>query len=92
MDDALLVRGFERFGNLLGNRKCFIERNGTACDALREIVTLDEFHDERVNATGPLEPVDGGDVGMIQRREGLGFPLESVRGVRYLARMRPAAL
>ena len=43
------------------------------CD---EIVALDQFHHEGVHAAGLLEPVDRGDVGMIQRRERLRLALE----------------
>ena len=77
MDDALLVRGFERLRDLLGNGQRFVDRDGTVRDTLGEIVTLDEFHHEGVYATGLLEPVDRRDVGMIQRRERLRLALET---------------
>ena len=51
MDDALLVRGFERVGNLPRDRQRFVERNGAAGDSLRQILALDQFHDERRCAT-----------------------------------------
>ena len=34
MDDALLVRGLKRLGNLLGDRQCFINRNWSLGDAV----------------------------------------------------------
>jgi hypothetical protein len=37
IDDALLVRRFERLDDLLGDRECLIEWNGSARDALSEI-------------------------------------------------------
>ena len=43
---------------------------------LGQIVALDQFHDESVLACGFLEPVDRGDVRMIQGRERLGLALE----------------
>ena len=52
MDDALLVRGFERLGDLLRDRQRFVERNRAARDPLREVLALDEFHDERRDASG----------------------------------------
>ena len=87
MDDPLLVRGFERLGDLLRDRQRLVERDRAARDALRQILALDEFHHERVHAAGLLEPVDRGDVGMIQRRERLRLALEprqafGVRGER----------
>ena len=49
---------------------------GSACDALRQVLALDQLHDERVHATGLLRGRGCGDVGMIQRREGLRFARE----------------
>ena len=40
-------------------------------------LTLDQFHDEGLGLVGIFQAVDGGDVGMIQRGEGLGFALEA---------------
>ncbi len=71
MDDPLLVRGFERLGDLLRDGQRFIERDRAARDALRQIVALDEFHHERGDACAFLEAVDRGDVRMIERRERL---------------------
>jgi hypothetical protein len=76
MDDALLVRGFECLRDLLRDRQGLVERDRATRDALREILTVDEFHHERVHADGFLEPVDRRDVGMIQRRERLRLTLE----------------
>ena len=47
MDDALLVRGFKRFGDLFRDRQRFVDRDRPARNALRQIVALDEFHHER---------------------------------------------
>ena len=58
MNDPLLVRGFQRLGDLLRDRQRLIERNGAACDALRQIVAFNEFHHERGNASGFLDRVD----------------------------------
>ena len=75
MDDPLLVRGFERLGDLLRDGQCFVDRDRASRDALREILALDEFHHERRDAAALFEPVDAGDVRMVQRGEGLGFAL-----------------
>jgi len=52
-------------------------RNRAARDALREIVALDEFHDERGGARTFFKPVDGGDVRMIERGEHFRFALKA---------------
>ena len=77
VDDPLLVRGFERLGNLLRDRQCLVERDRAACDPLRQVVALDQLHDEGVNVTRLFESVNDGDVGMVQRRQGPGFTLEA---------------
>ena len=43
---------------------------------LRQILALDELHHEGLDAVGVLQPVDGGDVRMIQRGEDFRFALE----------------
>ena len=42
-------------------------------DPLRQILAFDEFHHEGGHAAALFESVDGRDVRMIQRGEGLGF-------------------
>ena len=48
-----------------------------ARDECRQILALDQFHHEGLRATRSFEAVDRRDVGMIQRREDLGFALEA---------------
>jgi len=62
----------------------FIERNRILRDPVRECRPLDEFEDERGDAVGVFESVDGAEVGMIQRREGLGFTLTSCEALRVI--------
>ena len=76
MHDALLVRGLERVGDLLGDRQRLVEWNRAAPNPLREILAVDEFHHERRDVPALLESVDARNVWMIQRGESLGFPLE----------------
>jgi hypothetical protein len=51
--------------------------NRAVRNALREILAFDELHHEGVRASGLLEPVNRGDVRMVQRRERLRFPLKA---------------
>ena len=78
MDDALLVRGFERLGDLPRDRQRFVERHRPAA-AMRSasVLALDQFHHQRADAAGCLEPVDLRDVRVIQRRERLGLALRT---------------
>ncbi len=71
MDDALIMRGFERLGDLPGDRKRLVERNGPLGDAVCQGRSLDQLKDQSCNATGLLEAVNHRNVRMIQRRENL---------------------
>ena len=46
MDDAVLVRGFERVGDLPRNGKRFVERDGAVRDAIGQRRTVDQLEDE----------------------------------------------
>ena len=46
-------------------------------DALRQGRPLDQFEDQGLDALGLFQPVDGADVGMVQRGEDLGLALEA---------------
>ena len=47
VDDPLLVRGFERLGDLPRDGQGLIERDRAAGDALRQVLALDQLHDQR---------------------------------------------
>ena len=79
MDDAVLVRGLERLGDLARDRERLGERQRPARDARREVVALDELHHERADAARLLDAVDGGDVRVIERGEQLGLALKRAR-------------
>ncbi len=70
------VRRFKGLGNVFRDRQCLVERDRATGDPLREILTLNEFHDERVGGARFFKPVNRRDVGMIQRRERLRLAFE----------------
>jgi hypothetical protein len=84
MDDALLVRRFERFSDLFGNRQRFIDGQRALRDALGQRRAFHQLHDDGV----VFESVDRGDVGMIQRRQHLRFSLETRQVVRIVGERR----
>ena len=88
MNDPLLVRGFEGLGDLLRNGQGLVCRDGALCNALREVVALDEFHHERGHVARALEAVDRRDVWVIERREDFGFALESRQAIRVASKRR----
>src|SRR5262249_48096234 len=65
MDDPLLVRGFEGFGHLSGNRERVIGHRPTR-DLPVEALAVYEFEDEYLRAVGSLETVDLCNVWMIE--------------------------
>ena len=82
MDDAVLVGLLERLRDLLRDGERFVEWDRAALQPVREVLALDEFHREEVDARGvvergALEAVDVGDVRVIERREQLGLALEA---------------
>jgi hypothetical protein len=85
MDDVLLVRRFERVGDLSCDRQGFYwYAAGPRPRGLRRLRNavgegraLDELHHERLHARRLFEPVDGGDVRVIQRGEDFGFALKA---------------
>ena len=79
-----LVRGFEGLGDLLGDGQGLIYRDGTLRDAVGECRSLDQFHDQRSLALTAFEAVDRRDVGMVERRERLGFAVEAGQAFRVL--------
>ena len=77
MDDALLVRRFERIGDLFRDRQRLVEGNRATANTLREIVALDEFHHERGHAPAFFQAVDSRNVWMVQGGEHFRFALKS---------------
>ena len=56
-----------------------------------QILALDEFHHERGEVGRLLEPVDRGDVRMVQRGEHFGFALKPREAIRIAGDRRRAA-
>ena len=77
MDDALFVRRFQRFGDLPGDRQCFVERERPLRDAVGERRAFDQLHHEGADAVRLFEAIDLRDVGMVQRGERLRLALKA---------------
>jgi hypothetical protein len=76
MDDALFVCRLEGVGDLRRNRQRLVEGERPALDPLREVLAVDEFHDERRRRRLLLEAVNLGDMRMVERGERFRFALE----------------
>ena len=82
MDDALLMRRFEGFSDLLGDGERLVNRDRPLGDGIRQCWPLDQFEDQRPDAVSLLQPVDAPDVGVVQRGQDLGFALEARQPIR----------
>ena len=79
MNDALLMGGFQRFGDLAGNGQRLIERDCVLHDAMSQCGPIDQLQDERPRVAALPQAVDAGDVGMIQRGKDFGLTLKAGR-------------
>jgi hypothetical protein len=77
VDDALVVRRFERLGHLLRDRERLVDRERALRDPIGERRAIDELDHESFRRGGILDPINRSDVRMIERREQLRFALEA---------------
>ncbi len=77
VEDALVVRGGERGGDLRRDRRDLVGRDRAAPDPLVEPLALDQLHDQRKMAVERLEPEQRGDVRMVERGEQPRLALEA---------------
>ena len=63
MNDALLVCGFKRLGNLSANRQRVMKRDRSFRDSVGKRRPLDELHHQRLRLVRFFEAVDVSDVG-----------------------------
>ena len=78
MDDALLVRGFERVRDSFRDLQRLVNRNCTARDALRQVVAFDQLHHEGPSCPPAFfEAVDAGDTWMVEGGQDFSFALKA---------------
>ena len=95
--DAALMRGRDRVGQRNGDLQELRQRQSTRRDQLVQRLTLDEFHRQKTRAFVFLDGVDGDDVRMGERGDGVppieafaeGRIGESVAGSTFTATSRP---
>ena len=73
---------FHSGGDLLGDANGLVDGDGTSCNPLGQGLTGHELEHEIMRVPGLLEPVDRGDVGVVQRRENFGLSLEARQSLR----------
>ena len=90
VDDAALVGVLEGLRHLPGDGQRLLQREPALRDALGQGDALDELHDEGADALRLLEPVDDGDVRVLEAGQEAGLPLEPREAVGIAGRCRPA--
>lgn len=82
MNDGVIVGGDESIDKLKGESEEFGFGERADGEALAERLSGNVLHDEKVGAALSVEIVDGGDVGMIELGERVGFVVETMaRGI-----------
>ena len=79
VDDRLLVRRFEAFGDLDEKQDGLVDRDRSAGDSIRQRLAFDQLHRQEPLAIGLLEPIERGDICVIQLREQLRLTLEPIQ-------------
>ena len=82
MNDAMVVGGFERLGNLSGDWQRFVEWNSALRDPIGKGRPLDELEHQRLYAAAVFKSVNCGNVRVIQRGQYLRFAFEAGEPIR----------
>jgi hypothetical protein len=78
------VGRLEGIGDLPGDGQGLGDRDRTATEPVGERFPFHQFQHERVHAVGALDPVNRGDVWVIQRRQHARFAFEARHAVRIV--------
>ena len=81
MDDPLLMCRLQSFSDLQGHWQRFVDGDRTFGNAICQGWTLDQLEDKGLSFADVLDAVDSPDVGMIQRGQDFGFPLEATHSL-----------
>src|SRR5208337_5385476 len=72
VDDAFGVGGFEGVGDLGGYGEQFVHGKSDAAQLLRECLSFEKFHHQKILPVHLLDGVNGADVGVIEGGGGAG--------------------
>jgi hypothetical protein len=76
VDDAVVVSGFERIGDLPSERDCLVEGQWSVHEPIGQCLAVDELEHQRRHAARSIETVNGGNARMIEGRQYLRLALE----------------
>src|SRR5262249_33540718 len=84
MDTTLLVRCFQGIRDLPRNWKRFVNPKVAAGDQVRERLALNKFEDDPSHAVDLLKPIDGCNIGMVERGQYFGLSLKTSQALRVV--------
>ena len=87
VQDAILVRGIERVGELDADFHCAWNRQGAAFEQTVQRLAVEEFHHNEGVALAFLDRVNGADARMIQGGSRARFPEKSFQRLRGAVRL-----
>jgi hypothetical protein len=77
MDDAFLVCRLEGRNDLGADSKRFLQFERTVLPSFGERLTGDGFQNQEMNTVRLFEPINRGNIGVVQRCQQAGFPTEA---------------
>src|SRR5208337_138611 len=87
MHHSAAVRFLQPFANLGPNAEHLVKRQAALAQAFTEGFTLQILHDDVAGAILLSDVVKVADVGMAQRRDGAGFPVEALASLGIFGKM-----
>ncbi len=88
MDDAFVMGRLKRERDLTCDLSRLVERYRTARDAIGQRAAFEQLEDEKAARRRLLEPVDGADVRVIERRQQLRLALETRHALGIIGQRR----
>src|SRR5271157_2587588 len=79
MNDARLMGGVQRIGDVNSQRQQQFRFQRTAADAMLQRHSIEKFHGNERSTVLLVNVVDSADVGMVQRRGGASFAAEALQ-------------
>src|ERR1700736_3436994 len=87
MDDAALVRPLQSLANFDAVFQNLLGRQRTFTQAVGESLAFQKLHDQEIDTILMTDIMQSADVGMVQRRDGPGFAVETLFGFDIVGKM-----
>jgi hypothetical protein len=81
------MRSFHSLSNLTANLQSLFNRDWTFSNLLSQGLSGDQLQGKETHTIYLFQAIDGGDVGVIERGQELGFPLKSSQPLRIFGEL-----